>query len=86
MCVCRLLTSCLCECRVGGGLHRHRRSRSIADRGGGEVSEARLSSHRLPGRTAAVAERVLDDGLVKADTGKSSDEDEQDILDLLLVY
>lgn len=57
----RLPTSGLRDGRVGGGLHRH--GRAFADGGGGEVSEARLSSHSVSSRTAPVAEGVLDNRL-----------------------
>lgn len=66
------LTSCLCDGWVGGGLHRHGRGCSIADGGGGEISETRLSSHRLPARTSPVAERVLDNSLAKGGVGDKS--------------
>lgn len=56
-----VLTSRLRDGGVGGGLHGH--GRPIADGGGREVGESRLPCHRLATGTAAVAERVLDDGL-----------------------
>lgn len=56
-------TSRLCYRRVGGGLHGH--GRPVADGGGREIGEARLASHSLAPGTAAVTERVLDDGLAE---------------------
>lgn len=60
---CRSLTSSLRDRWVGGGLHRHGRGRAVADGGGGEIGEPRLSSHGLPTGTAPIAERVLDNSL-----------------------
>lgn len=68
---CTFLTSCLCDRWVGGGLHRHGRGRSIADGGRREISKTCLSSHRLPARTTPIAERVLDNGLAKVESGTS---------------
>lgn len=59
----RLLTSRLSDAGVSGGLHRH--SCSIADGGGGKISESCFSAHRLAARTAAITERVLDHSLTE---------------------